>query len=112
MTKRARVITISCVAVLLIIGLVFALAMTVFSTRAQQVRACSDDIFPGAGLHHSVKKRICTFEYEYMEYFKLAAVFLGPIKYDTGYRSWTVEGVPIAEEYALCIPSQLTVYRR
>ena len=75
MTKRARVITISCVAVLRIIGLVFALAMTVFSTRAQQVRACSDDIFPGAGLHHSVKKRICTCEYEYMEYFKLAAVF-------------------------------------
>ena len=112
MFKRGWAITVAAVVVFLLASSIIGLFATVLSNRAQQVRACSGDIFPNAGVHNSVKKNICKCEYEYMEYFKLAGVFFGPIKYNRGYRSWTIEGVPIAEEYALCIPAQLPRYLR
>ena len=113
MSGRKKIVLASIAAIIVLGALGVGLALTVGSSRAQNIRACSNDIFRGAELPKSVRKNICTCEYEYVEWLSQLAGLYG-VKYDAFHRGWFIEGgTRVGEsDYALCTPATIPWYLR
>ena len=112
MNTRNKVVLTSIAAVILLTRLGVGLALTVGSSRAQNIRACSNRIFQAAKLPDSVRKNICKCEYEYVEWLgERAGLF--SIEYDELYRRWRLDGGRVGPSaYALCTPPTVPSYLR